>query len=252
MSSIALGQKIRKYRLRSGKSQFQLELEMGIYAGSISRSENNLVNSTKETLLKLINILNISTLKSSTLFDLDIKSEFERYTKIAQKLNSQNILTKTLNFITADLIHYIDGNYAVIFMLNQESSELKVRCLNVHPSITILCSTFIGYPLDIVKFNLKNESHLKNFCVRSFIEDNMIETKDVYDASYPLLIRELLSIAQKLANINLIIALPLKYNNKSIGVLGVVINRSEISDVDKSVSMNLINLISSTIYRFIN
>lgn len=56
-----LGKKILFFRKRSGLSQFALESEIEAAPGTISRIENNEVNPLKETVLKIANVLNLST-----------------------------------------------------------------------------------------------------------------------------------------------------------------------------------------------
>lgn len=55
-----LGQRIRSFRKRAGLSQMNLEIELDASPGSLSRIENGEVNPTKETLLKIVRILNLS------------------------------------------------------------------------------------------------------------------------------------------------------------------------------------------------
>ena len=47
MNDQTLGNKIRAFRERAGLSQMQLELEIEMSPGSLSRIENNQVNPTK-------------------------------------------------------------------------------------------------------------------------------------------------------------------------------------------------------------
>ena len=63
-----IGHKIRFFRKRAKFSQQQLELAINASFGSISRIENNETNPTKETLDKIIDLLNLDYLASSYLF----------------------------------------------------------------------------------------------------------------------------------------------------------------------------------------
>ena len=69
-----IGEKIKKYRLRSGKSQLQLELDIGASTGSISRIENGAVNPAKETLSKITNFLKLRPQEILDLLDIIIYS----------------------------------------------------------------------------------------------------------------------------------------------------------------------------------
>lgn len=55
-----LGRRLRFFRMRANLTQMELELEADMSMGSISRIESNQINATKETILKLTDILELS------------------------------------------------------------------------------------------------------------------------------------------------------------------------------------------------
>lgn len=55
-----IGDKIKYFRKRSGKSQFDLEILIGSSPGSLSRIESSLINPTKETIFKIIEELSLT------------------------------------------------------------------------------------------------------------------------------------------------------------------------------------------------
>ena len=57
------GEKVKFYRLSKGLSQLALEIDAGLSEGNISRIENNTVNPTKETLLRIAEVLKLSIQK---------------------------------------------------------------------------------------------------------------------------------------------------------------------------------------------
>jgi transcriptional regulator with XRE-family HTH domain len=67
-SGFSLGYKIRLYRRRAGLSQLNLEVLAGLSPGVISRMENDLINPTKETLVRVIKVLNLSNEEIVDLF----------------------------------------------------------------------------------------------------------------------------------------------------------------------------------------
>lgn len=56
-----LGEKIRYFRKRNGMSQLALEVAAGMAVGSLSRIENGEINPTKETVVKISEILELDT-----------------------------------------------------------------------------------------------------------------------------------------------------------------------------------------------
>lgn len=60
MSNLSIGQKVKKFRLRAGMSQLDLELSINSSPGSISRVEGDKVNPTKETILAVAEVLKLN------------------------------------------------------------------------------------------------------------------------------------------------------------------------------------------------
>ena len=87
--------------------------------------------------------------------------------------------------------------------------------------------------------------------MESFLSNKYVETASVYEASYPLLNKQLAQAAQKIAGVKLIVSLPIISNNKTIGVLGIVLKEAEVGDVEKTIINNFCDLISSAISRFV-
>lgn len=247
--SLTIGEKICFYRKRAGMSQLGLEIAIGAAQGSISRIENNWINPTKQTLEKIISVLDLSAFEASDLYNIDVNIELKKYVDITKKLNSKFNLDSALNLITTDLINYVNGKFSVIFLWNKKTNVLEVSSLNVPPLIRTLCGEFIGYSLDNVKFDLIDPEDLKNFYVRSFTGNKLVVTNSVYEASYPLLSRSLAVIAKNIADVKLIVAIPMNFEEETIGVLGIVLNKGEISNLDREVMYSFSDLITSAVYR---
>lgn len=80
-----LGNKLRVFRKLRGFSQLELELAVGLSTGTISRIENNDINPTKETLLKISRVFELNKFEQDYLIgissepptDLEIKKAVE-------------------------------------------------------------------------------------------------------------------------------------------------------------------------------
>src|SRR5690554_1416793 len=92
---MTVGEKIKKYRLQKGLSQFELEDKIDASTGSLSRIENGQVNPTKETLVKIIEALDLKSYDAGSLFNLDF-DELPRMVDIARKLSSSLDLDQVL------------------------------------------------------------------------------------------------------------------------------------------------------------
>ncbi len=70
MTRESLGERIKNYRLKKGMSQFEVEIEVELAQGVLSRIENGKINPTKETLVKLIDILQLPHDDAALLFGI--------------------------------------------------------------------------------------------------------------------------------------------------------------------------------------
>ena len=99
MNGLSIGEKVRNFRLRTKISQLELEIEIGASSGSISRIENNLTNPTKETLLKIADILSLNFSEKTELLGLGY-NEVEKYIPnrfLNQKINNDTSLNNIIN-----------------------------------------------------------------------------------------------------------------------------------------------------------
>lgn len=248
MENKTLGQKIEYYRKRAKMSQLDLEIAIGAGQGSISRIENDQVNPTKETIQKIIEILSLSAFEAGDIYNINIVDEFEKYSSLFSSLNSLKTLNSTIEQISKDLIKYVGGKYSVVFLSEDNNTTLKVSGLFVPQLVLEVCNKFLGYSLNNVVFNFNNPNHKKNFFVKSFQDNKISETNSVYEASYPLLSKELALIAQKVSGFELMMSLPLNYSNQKIGILGIVFDKKELSEIEKKTIINFANLIATTIF----
>jgi len=113
--AISIGDKVKNFRKQAGMSQFNLELEIGASTGSISRIENNQINPTKETLLKISEVLDLSFDERVELFGLDY-SEIEKYIPekfLKQKLFKDTTLNGIINSQFYEYAYVLGKNYSI-------------------------------------------------------------------------------------------------------------------------------------------
>lgn len=79
MSNTTIGEKVKYFRLKANKSQFELELDIQASTGVICRLELDKVNPTKETLFALANALNLTKAETAYLFGIIEKQEYIQY-----------------------------------------------------------------------------------------------------------------------------------------------------------------------------
>lgn len=134
--SKTLGQKIKYFRTREGMSQFDLENNIGLAAGVVSRIENDQTNPTKETLLNIARQLKLSPFEIMYIFDINhddpTQEEISRVrevvrSKMNKPWNFSYLVDNKSRFIEFSLGFKIIGKIANINyknLLNQHVPEV--------------------------------------------------------------------------------------------------------------------------------
>ncbi len=115
-----LGEKIKFFRKRAGLTQFNLELEIGLAQGAISRIESGKVNPTKETIADIAYSLKLDTSEIASLFGIEINDTTKLF-QITTKLLLENDLKKILDIVLNDLIFKMGYIASAIFIIKNDS-----------------------------------------------------------------------------------------------------------------------------------
>src|SRR5262245_39597744 len=102
-----IGQKIRNFRKRAGLSQLQLETQIGMSPGGLSRIENGEVNPSKETLNKIIDELDLKAIEASPLFGVEL-TDISNLLRISKELTDSNDLNEILQKAVDDLVYELN------------------------------------------------------------------------------------------------------------------------------------------------
>lgn len=219
MSNLEIGKKIRNYRIRSGISQFDLEVKIGAASGSLSRIEHGVVNPTKETLLSVIKELKLSLVESANLFGINIVTEdlstgnkYQDFFEMAKTLLSIKSKDQFLQKSVDLIVEYLDVNAAAIFLVNPEKNGLmpgKV-CSNqfVATALKLLPKTFEEYTVSF--------TDTENYVVKSVLESHMVISKREHDFLRPTVRKSISDAMQLFLRIQEMAAVPLIVNDEVI------------------------------------
>jgi len=198
-SNLTLGEKIRFFRKRSGLSQFDLELKIATSSGSLSRIENDQVNPTKETILAIINALNLNVSDSSSLFNLDITKEFNNIIEISgslkSTLNMSEISSKAVNILSK----LIGIDMVTFWLWNEETKSLGLNKIKFPESMYNFVGNVSGFDLKQMQLREDIKDQWRNDYLRTLLEENVIRTTDVYWLAHPFINRTICNIIQKMA-----------------------------------------------------
>lgn len=131
-----VGEKIREFRKRAKMSQLQLEILIETSPGSISRIENGEVNPTKETIIKISNALNLSSLQSAELFGLEIIN-MEQLIKVISRISRLMSFEEVLETAANSLYNMLPGYNGGVIMLKDDKSSMLIAGLSLR------CQTLI-------------------------------------------------------------------------------------------------------------
>jgi len=259
-----LGQKIRNFRIRSGKSQMELELEIGASAGSLSRIENGEVNPTKETLFNIAGAMKLESNEVIDLFGINI-SEFE---DLRKNTYNQDLLSKELETIyqinnsflgitdiqelcdtlVRKMVKHINVSYSTIWLWNSEFERLHLKAVNAPNRALQLGEELIGIKISSIYLNANDPNTLKNHILNSLLEDKENLTYDFYDFSRPLLSRVQAKIFGPIMNMKLAIHLPLIINGERLGAFGIIWNKKDISNEERKLITDFSHQVAMAIY----
>lgn len=207
-----IGEKIRNFRKRAGKSQFELELEIEASPGSMSRIESGQVNPTKETIQKVVDALDLNSYEAGLLFNVDTNS-LPNVVNVAKKLSILD-LDKVLQNAVNEIVFELGLNGAVLFLI--ESGTLYTKTVTESLETNIMLKI-----LNLVRFNLHisiNKS-TENLCVRSVREQRSFVSNNLHDFTMDVLNRPISELCAKVTSHKSGLVMPIIYEGESIGAV---------------------------------
>lgn len=207
-----IGQLIKRLRKNAGLSQLELELEIDAAQGSLSRIESGDVNPTKETLLKIIKILDVQVPDAVTLLGLNTK-ELIKLIDISINLNNtldlDTVLQKSVNEVCFKLD--ILGAFVVLEKNGRLYAQTATQRWFLKPVYKM-----IGSPFKSLFVSLEDPN---NLMVKTFINKKSYKSDHLSDYTTPFVSLIMSESIQKLAGVKSGISFPIVWNTKSIGAI---------------------------------
>jgi len=238
-----VGQKIKNFRKRSGKSQFELELDIDASPGSISRIESGEVNPTKETIKKIAVTLELSSAETGELLGVEILGMDQPIAAIAsfsKYLEIDEVLEKAVDSLYQILPGYNGGVIMLKDELTQDvlHGQFFTKVPNVKEIINLL-------PAPIKDLKLSIPQNPDNYIVRSVTENTFFQDPNVLRFSKGI-VNDLIAKAVASAfGFSCGLSLPLKYENDVLGaIMFTKHNNTKFSDEEVRLLGLLANQIS--------
>jgi len=208
-----LGNKIREFRLRAGMSQFDLELELGMSAGSLSRIENNQVNPTKETIFNIAKVLKLTDRQIAYLFGLNNDSS-EKILSIINTLSEINDVEKMIQTAVNEISEKLDYFAIAIFLFDEDNVNLRAQYFSQN-EITIKAMRMATNNFKELFVNATICS--RNYMLRSAVERKVLISSDSVDFAEGFIPVPIIKVMHIAAQVKIGIAVPLFAGSKSLG-----------------------------------
>lgn len=249
MKEEILGDKIKYFRKRAGLSQMDLEVQVGLANGSLSRIENNTINPTKETLSRISSKLNLKPSEIAYLLGLEIYSTEElidAVDKISKSLDLESTL-KTSVDILYDL--YPNYNGGIILIRDSKNKNIvRARTISKIPNVEklseIMGKALTDFPIDLTS----DEENLVIKCMKDQIP---YQSTNLYDFGRGAISPLIVEAIERLLGYKVGIVYPMIYNDYVIGSilftkrLDVLFSEGEIKTLEL-----LVNKVSTLINKY--
>ncbi|MFS8131461.1 MAG: helix-turn-helix domain-containing protein [Candidatus Dojkabacteria bacterium] len=211
---LKLGQKIRNFRIRSGKSQMELELEIGASAGSLSRIENGEVNPTKETLLRIVDGLKLVSFEAGTLFGIDMSDSLSNLFNTSKEILEINDIVQVVQKAVDSITYELNLLGSFVVLKKGDFIQLQTFAKSWYSDMAM---KVINTPLLEVKAPITLDS--KNLMVKAILDQKVYYSENLEDFVVPAVNRTTSKILEKVTGVRSSIVIPLIFNNESIGAM---------------------------------
>lgn len=240
-----IGNLIKRYRLRSGMSQLDLECEINAGFGSISKIENGKVDPTKETLSKIAHVLNLSAHETASLYSIDL-NEYRTLISSVNEIHLQPDLPSTLQIAVNETYKHLKLHGAAVMLLEGDTLRLK----------TISQSWYAQKVLELVGFNLNSyelpiNANYTNAILQAANSKRLVLVNTVAECIEPMLNHKTCVIMDKLINAQGLGAVPiLDTGNKLIGIMPFSYNGENTVNEKLPILMGYCDAIAAAIKKF--
>lgn len=215
-----IGQKLKIYRIRSGMTQLELENNLGLATGSLTKIESGKVFPGRETLIKFINCLNLNPHESAILLGFSVS----KITEIIDVINNLMILKDEFEIAqeAVNQIPKILGLLGASFCLVYKD-ELRGLAITQSWYTDILLNIMPFKPED---YKVSLSDNKNNLMVKSINENLSVRGEKLIEFTQPFLSPRMAHLLQKTAGVKTLLAVPMLSKNEKIGVILYVKNNN--------------------------
>jgi transcriptional regulator with XRE-family HTH domain len=215
MADTHLGERLKSFRKRANLSQLELELRIGAASGSLSKIERGETNPTKETLIKIIEVLDIKPKDAARLFDINVEQDIANLVSASHNLNSLDLNQVTNGFVNGIVkeLNFIGG---LIWL--KEGDFLKSTPFT-DAWYTKLLLKLVPKLMTSISVPLAEPEYKDNYLARATLDGRVYFSEDFADFTQPMFPRKISDTIEQIMRIRATVAIPITIEgNKCIGV----------------------------------
>jgi transcriptional regulator with XRE-family HTH domain len=226
-----VGQKIRNFRKRAGLSQLDLEVEIGAATGSVSRLENGEVNPSKETLIKIIESLDLNLYDAADLFEINIHQDpVEKIiAEVSALISGKHTRQEIYDLTTQKLVKLLNVDYCGFLLWDDKDKSLRLLSVDIPTAIYGFVEKFIGRKILGLIMPSTKAGYEENHYVKSVLENKILETDDFYNHVKPIITPKLSQLVAKYLDFAHGIVLPLSHNGRMLGCIGLMWKKQSVT-----------------------
>ncbi len=216
--NLTIGQTIKTIRTKLGISQLELEEKLGLSANSLTKIESDKVVPKRETLLKIIDELNLNPFESFQLLGLstskiteviDLVNELnliENKEEVSQK--AVNEIPKKLGLLGASMHLLNEDKLQIVTFTQSWYTELLLRIM----------------PFDYKDFFVSMRKDKDNLMIQSLEFNKIIYGNDLFQFAKPFISSKICKLLEKTANVKSILCVPMVVKEIRVGTIIYVKN----------------------------
>jgi transcriptional regulator with XRE-family HTH domain len=213
--NMTLGEKIKFYRKRAGLSQLELETSIEASPGSLSRIENDQINPTKETILKIIEVLHLSTSESGNLFGITIEDISSiKLLKAAKNITSSLDLNSIMQNAVNEIVNELNFFAGFIVLVKDNRIYSQTASQNLPTKVAL---KFLPSPINTLYVDLIEDS--SNLMVQSILQKKAMIADNLESFIVPAVSLTVCRLIEKVTNTKSGIAMPIVVGESCIGAL---------------------------------
>jgi transcriptional regulator with XRE-family HTH domain len=209
-----LGAKLRRFRERNSISQLQLENDIGLATGSLTKIESGKVQPNHQTLTRLIKGLDLLPYEAMMLNDFSLPF----LTDLLNQVVALSLIDNEIE-LGQEVVNYIPKATRLLGASFNVVQETKLRNTAFTQSwYTEMLLNVLPIPYTEFTLDLERDCE-QSLLVRSVVENQEYQSRLLSDFTSPSFSKNIAGLLQKTSNVRSLISIPMNINHTPLGAI---------------------------------